>query len=494
MYSITKTGGNVNSSGILELIADTVQDIQNLPHITTPGKSQDTNTKEKQFALPGSTCYCVENNSTYILTNADTWVIKPSATSGSGSEGGTVDLSNYLAKDNAMEYVPTADYNPATKKYVDDNKFSGKYSDLSGAPTIPSKVSELENDLAYSTENYVDEKYETAYETLTGFAKSMNELSQTVEMLRKSLSTSTAVLVPGESIANKYADENINTIALIPGTFSNQLDLTRSIKLTGYNSDVVANTGDRCSDVIGENESIINGAINISGNSDVVLEGLTFTENALIEIENNGSLTLTNCKIVNVTPNAAKTFIVKSTQSNPIKLTIENCYFGSNTTTSTGNVYNGLELNCTLKDGSSISNNYCAAAVCTHNMINIYAVEEGATIYINNNHFEYSANAIRIGVKGEPNCTIVCDGNAYDATDTTYPDYAGLLLVQPYGKQTTSFANCTIKIDNTIHSDDEQLYYLYAGAGDMQFTDSNKPTIIVDGITEVQPTQDSIQE
>ena len=32
------------------------------------------------------------------------------------------DLSNYLAKDNTEEYTPTSNYNPATKKYVDDNK------------------------------------------------------------------------------------------------------------------------------------------------------------------------------------------------------------------------------------------------------------------------------------------------------------------------------------------------------------------------------------
>lgn len=31
-----------------------------------------------------------------------------------------VDLSNYLAKDNTTTYTPTTDYNPATKKYVDD--------------------------------------------------------------------------------------------------------------------------------------------------------------------------------------------------------------------------------------------------------------------------------------------------------------------------------------------------------------------------------------
>ena len=32
-----------------------------------------------------------------------------------------VDLSNYIAKDNTISFTPTGDYNPATKKYVDDN-------------------------------------------------------------------------------------------------------------------------------------------------------------------------------------------------------------------------------------------------------------------------------------------------------------------------------------------------------------------------------------
>lgn len=30
------------------------------------------------------------------------------------------DVNNKLSKDNTQEYTPTADYNPATKKYVDD--------------------------------------------------------------------------------------------------------------------------------------------------------------------------------------------------------------------------------------------------------------------------------------------------------------------------------------------------------------------------------------
>ena len=35
--------------------------------------------------------------------------------------GATVDLSNYIAKDNTTAFTPSGDYNPATKKYVDDS-------------------------------------------------------------------------------------------------------------------------------------------------------------------------------------------------------------------------------------------------------------------------------------------------------------------------------------------------------------------------------------
>ena len=37
-----------------------------------------------------------------------------------GNVAKLIDANNYLAKDNTTEYTPTADYNPATKKYVDD--------------------------------------------------------------------------------------------------------------------------------------------------------------------------------------------------------------------------------------------------------------------------------------------------------------------------------------------------------------------------------------
>ena len=47
----------------------------------------------------------------------------------------SADLSNYLAKNNTTSYTPSWDYNPATKKYVDDNK--GK-KDIVISQTAPS--------------------------------------------------------------------------------------------------------------------------------------------------------------------------------------------------------------------------------------------------------------------------------------------------------------------------------------------------------------------
>jgi hypothetical protein len=171
-----------------------------------------------------------------------------------------------------------------------------------------------------------------------------------------------------------------------------------------------------------------------------------------------------------------------------VKLEIENCYFGNVNSEATGKIYNLFELGCKLLDGSYIKNNFFAEDICKHNVINIYEVEENSTITIENNTFEYSANAIRVGIKGEPKTTINVNKNTYLKTDEDNKDYAGLLLVQPYGTATTSFKNCTINLNKNINrSNVPQLYYSYAGSDDMQFTEFNIPTITLNGKVMQQP-------
>lgn len=68
------------------------------------------------------------------------WYIYDGAEWSAFDKASEVDLSNYLAKDNTIAYKPATDYNPSTKKYVDDS-----IADI----FIPTKVSQLTNDSGF---------------------------------------------------------------------------------------------------------------------------------------------------------------------------------------------------------------------------------------------------------------------------------------------------------------------------------------------------------
>lgn len=78
-------------------------------------------------------------------------------------EWSSIDLSNYLAKDNTDSYTPTADYNPATKKYVDDNTLPYYDSGYYMTPTRWTIVSELPDYPASNTLYFVSPDYVEQY-------------------------------------------------------------------------------------------------------------------------------------------------------------------------------------------------------------------------------------------------------------------------------------------------------------------------------------------
>lgn len=83
--------------------------------------------------------------------------------------GSGVDLSNYLAKDNTTEFTPTADYNPSTKKYVDD-KFSS-------VPLIDSYTkTEVDTKLA----NYLAKNNLTEYTPTSDYHPATKKFVETV--------------------------------------------------------------------------------------------------------------------------------------------------------------------------------------------------------------------------------------------------------------------------------------------------------------------------
>ena len=218
---------------------------------------------------------------------------------------------------------------------------------------------------------------------------------------------------------------------------------------------------------------------------DIVFDGCDFTGDAYVTITTAASVSFLNCRFYKCTPYQAKSYLVTGA-SVPVKIVVENCFFGENPSMDGKAYYNLFELNTKLKDGSSFSNNYFLKGCCTHNMLNFYDVDaSGETepvIKVAKNVFEYSGNAVRIGLKGSPKCTLNFTGNRYDATDV--PEWAGLILIQPYGAQTTTFNDMKVNIDGTVNnSGNPQIIYIFSNPTDAQFNyQTNYPKVYIDGV------------
>ena len=271
------------------------------------------------------------------------------------------------------------------------------------------------------------------------------------------------------------------------GEIPESLNLTSSITMNGNKMDIAANYGSRKSDEISEDETVLKGKLMFSENSDIVITGFTLTNESLIDLKGAKSVVFRNCKFTDMALANSKNYLINNSVANSegLLIQIEGCYFGTNNNTSSNNMYNLFELNSKLKDGSYVKNCYFAADVCVHNIINLYDVEDNATIYIENNHFEKSINACRVGFKGAPqNVTVILNNNVYDETDSD-PNYAGLLIIQPYGTATTSLGGVTIKINKTKYTNKDnnntQLFYVWYYPGEPEIRGELAPTVYVDG-------------
>lgn len=221
-----------------------------------------------------------------------------------------------------------------------------------------------------------------------------------------------------------------------------------------------------------------------AANGSIVLNGLDFTKNGYVEIHNANSVVIKNCRVYGLNcEDAAKNYWMKIIGDIPMKLSIVRSFFGDNFGTN-GQLYNLLELNAKLKGDSMISSNWFSSNCCTHNTINIYGADEGAVIYVNNNHFSDVIHQMRIGIKEAPVCKIIANGNDCKVVDTSDEgiEWANLALVQPYGKKTTTFENLEISMkDNKISYDLAEPIVAYFGGGDTPMGITSSPKVIMDG-------------
>ena len=291
-----------------------------------------------------------------------------------------------------------------------------------------------------------------------------------------------------ESISEVLANVEDGDIVKLPsGEITTPIELSKSITLCGANAGISAASGDRCNENL-DGETVIS-SLNVSEGVSVSFDGLAFTGDAYIQLKGSEDVNINNCKMVGVTPYTKKSHAIHLASSSPATIHITNCYFGSNPSTESMDMYHIFELYGFLTNNSTISNNYFAKGCCRHNIISIYGIEDGARIFISGNVFEYSGNAIRLGMKGAPDCTVMIEKNTYYETDSN-EDYAGLFCIQPYGLLTETFEKCVIMCNNTKRKDSGRLFYLWYGTNDTQITSSKKPTVYVNTSRVMYPTSE----
>jgi len=97
---IQQGGGGIYAGNVMDVIG---------------GISKDQHTIN--MSIPDGNDFLAKDNTTAYIPSGD---YNPATKKYIDDALQNIDLSNYIAKDNTTSFIPTGDYNPATKKYVDD--------------------------------------------------------------------------------------------------------------------------------------------------------------------------------------------------------------------------------------------------------------------------------------------------------------------------------------------------------------------------------------
>lgn len=156
----------------------------------------------------------IDENYQYVLTVTKSAEGTFSCTKTSLLLGSEVDLSNYLSKTNTSSYTPTNNYNPATKKYVDDNVVASfNITSIDGA-----------------TASFSQENYNKLVEAITNnqniIIVYLDNSNNTIKSLVSSAVNSEGnITLKTHSINNENGDITYNEFVILGSTFTNNVTI-----------------------------------------------------------------------------------------------------------------------------------------------------------------------------------------------------------------------------------------------------------------------------
>lgn len=194
--------------------------------------------------------------------------------------GSGVDLSNYLAKDNTTEFTPTADYNPSTKKYVDDKFSSVPLIDSYTKTEVDTKLANYlaknnlteytpTSDYHPATKKFVEtvvssidmSGYYNKTDIDTKFSDYYNKNSIDVKLYNYISKTNTTAFTPTENYhpaTKKYVDDKSATV-------NDQIEEADSIKYLYMDTGLLYKNVDTAGVTINVNTTGINGNAGSTG-------------------------------------------------------------------------------------------------------------------------------------------------------------------------------------------------------------------------------------
>lgn len=210
----------------------------------------------------------------------------------------------------------------------------------------------------------------------------------------------------------------------------------------------------------------------------VIFNGVDFTQDALVTIENAKKVAFRNCRIYALNIDGEKNHFITTAKGLNVQVSFTGCYTG--TIVDGEEVFSLIDTNAVLVSGSSFSKNYMDENSFSSHFIDLRKIASGAKISISENIFETNENGVTISLDGDTTCDIIVNGNLTVRQDPDDKDNA-TVCVRPNKRETTSFEHVNIEMNQNQSPDSRPIVATYTDE-DTVLTRKNIPNVMVDGV------------
>lgn len=330
--------------------------------------------------------------------------------------------------------------------------------------TIPTKVSELENDADYQNASQVDARIQEVVAAAPEALDTLKELADALGNDPDFAGTVTTKLAKKANSIDVYTKEEADAKFITEHQSLEALNATVQILqskvdvLTKTNTEVVSVDGSAGELKDSSKDYIVSGSINenaeIVGKS-ISLKSIKVSDNARLKL-NAGDVEAKDLNISGSFPKANGNTVISV--NNAEFIVFKDMVFDAS------EVYNGIEIGLasnSVLPKNILFNNCKFQGEFSNNAILVFGTQDNAIITLNNCYFEKISNALRLSNKSNASGVVVNINNCtVDQWETRAP-WQGFLICEDYTNKTEEEVNAnnlfgdgkiTVNFNNLVHA------------------------------------------